>query len=97
MANPAPIEGVFEPVDLWQTKSGEIFTHKQLAEYRARKDGDSSPLNGSYPIGPTPRGLGYRRKSDGKIFMIQEIPNIGDDRAREDIAEDLRYLASIDT
>jgi len=86
------IQGVFEPVELWRTKSGETFTVKLLAEYRAKKDGDSDPMSGGYPIGPSLVGHGYRRVSDGHVFLITQVERIGDERARKDIAADRQYL-----
>lgn len=95
MSNPTTIEGVFDPVDLWQTKNGEIFTNKQLAEYRAHKDGDSDPMSGGYPIGPSHVGLGYRRRSDGAVFIIRQVDRLGDERSRASIVDEQRYLNSI--
>ncbi len=67
------IIGTFDPVELWRTKSGEVFTDKKLGEFRARKDGDSDPMSGGYPVGPEPAGTGYRRREDGQIFMIRSL------------------------
>lgn len=91
MNEPMSIEG-FELVELWRTKSGETFTEHRLAEYRARRDGDSDPSSGGYPIGPSRVGIGYRRKKDGQIFIITPVSRIGDERASADVDADRRFL-----
>ena len=84
MDNPKTFSGDFDEIDLWKVQSGQHFTSKNLADFTADANGDTAPNTGGYPQDASSAGSGWRRRSDGKIFIIREV-TCGDARAAERI------------